>query len=313
MTRHAHILFFSALIAAALPACAASPSSPTPAPKPRTAVLLRTYFVPLRADVPLGPNHPPLDRFKDSGYLPGGQDGKDQLRALAARYTLNNLAYQYSNVKPMEETGETVLEMGFGEEIQVKVANLTPVGGGGFTADFTITFGQRELFKRKIPIKPGDCVLFAGHLEASLPILSVFSVEIRSFPPDQSQAYDEFLLQARKDAEAFAPPPVQQRDKEPYLPGVGDVSMPELISRKNAVYPDAAKQDRIEGQVIIEVVVDKEGKATNPRVITPPSLFDYSALDAAVTYRYKPAMKNGKPVSVTMNLIMVFKYTMRPT
>jgi outer membrane biosynthesis protein TonB len=59
--------------------------------------------------------------------------------------------------------------------------------------------------------------------------------------------------------------------------------------------------------------VDKEGKATNPRVITPPSMFDYSALEAAATYRYKPALKNGQPVSVTMNIIIVFKYTMRPT
>ncbi|MCI0658053.1 MAG: energy transducer TonB, partial [Acidobacteria bacterium] len=230
--------------------------------------------------------------------------------ALGLRFTLPKLAYQYSSVKPMEESGETVLEMGFGQEILVKVANLTQVKDGLLTADFTITFGGRELIKRKIPFKPGDCVLFAGHLEASLPILSVFAVEIRRFPADQTQAYDDFLQLARKDAEAFAPPPPKQRDQEPYLPGVGDVSMPELLSRKSAVYPEAAKPERMEGQVIIEVVVDKEGKATNLHVLTPPSIFDSSALDAAVTYRYKPAMKNGQPVSVTMNIIIVFKYTM---
>jgi len=313
MTRHAQLFLLSMLIAAALPACGASPN-PTAASKLKAAVLLRTYFVPLRADMPLGPKHPPLDRFQVvNGTLPVGQTGKDQLQALAARFTLSNLAYQYSNVKPMEPTGETVLQMGFGEEIQVKVANLAQVEGDMLAADFTVTFGPRGLIQQNLSFKPGDCVIFAGHLEASLPILSVFTVEIRRFPADASQAYDEFLLQARRDAEAFAPPPPQQRDQEPYLPGVGDVSMPELISRKNAVYPDAAKPDRMEGQVIVEVVVDKEGNVTRPRVLTPPSIFDYSALDAAVTYRYKPAMKNGKPVSVTMNIIIVFKYTMRPT
>ncbi|MCI0410234.1 MAG: energy transducer TonB [Acidobacteria bacterium] len=313
MMRYSQAFLFSVLISVALPACAASPNPSSAGSKPKAAVLLRTFFVPLRADVPLGPKHPPLDRFQESGFLAGGQDGKAQLGALASRYTLSNLAYQYSDVKPMAEMGETVLEMGFGEEIQVKVANLTQVKGGPLTADFTITFGQRELIKRQIPFKEGDCVLFAGHLEASLPILSVFSVEIRRFPADQIQAYDDFLQLARKDSEAFAPPPPQQRSQEPYLPGVGDVSMPELLSRNNAIYPDAAKPDRMEGQVIVEVVVDKEGKTTNPRVITPPSIFDYSALDAAVTYRYKPAMKNGQPVSVTMNIIILFKYTIRPT
>jgi TonB family protein len=240
-------------------------------------------------------------------------DGKAQLSALASRFTLEKLAYQYSNAKPMEPSGETVLEMGFGQEILVKVANLTQEKDGSLIADFTITFGGRDLIKRKIPFKAGDCVLFAGHLEASLPILSVFSVEIRRFTADQTQGYDDFLQLARKDAEAFTPPPPQQRDQEPYLPGVGDVSMPELLSRKSAVYPDAAKPEQQEGQVIIEVVVDKEGIATRPHVLTPPSIFDSSALDAAVTYRYKPAMKNGKPVSVTMNIIIVFKYTMRPS
>jgi len=312
MTKRAQLFLVASLITMALPACGATPS-PSAATVQKAAVLLRTYFVPLRADMPLGPNHPPLDRFQASGTLPAGQVGKDQLQVLATRFTLSNLAYQYSNVKPMEPTGETVLEMGFGEEIQVKVANLTEVEGGALAADFTVTFGRRGLIQQKLPFKPGDCVVFAGHLEASLPILSVFTVEIRRFPADASQAYDEFLLQARRDAEAFAPPPPQQRDQEPYLPGVGDVSMPELISRKSAVYPEAAKPDRMEGQVIIEVVVDKEGNATHPRVLTPASIFDYSALDAAVTYHYKPAMKNGKPVSVTMNIIIVFKYSMRPT
>jgi TonB family protein len=313
MMKRAQAILFSVLIAAALPACAASSNPPSADSKPKAAVLLRTYYVPLRADVPLGPNHPSLTSFGMSGYFPGDQDGKAQLQALASRFTLSTLAYQYSNAVPMAEAGDTILQMGFGEEIQVKVANLTEAGGGAFTADFTITFGPRELFKRKIPIKLGDCVLFSGHLEASLPILSVFAVEIRRFTPDQTQAFDEFLLQPRRDAEMFTPPQPQQRDQEPYLPGVGDVSMPELISRKNAVYPDAAKPDRMDGQVIVEVVVDKEGKATNPRVITAASIFDYSALDAATTYRYKPALKNGQPVSVTMNIIIVFKYTMRPT
>ena len=311
MTNRTLLLLLCSLLAAALPGCPTS-STPQGESKPKTAVLLRTYFVPLRADVEMGPNRPPLDKFIDSGSMPGSQDGKDQLRALQSRYTLKALAFQFSNVKPLEETGDTVLELGFGEEIQVKVSDLQTKGGAQ-VAKFTITFGPRLVYQRLLPFRPGDCLLFAGHLDVALPILSVFALEIHSFPPDQHAAYTDFLERARKDSEEFAPPPVQQREQEPYLPGVGDVSMPELISKERAVYPDAAKPDKLEGEVIVEVVVDREGKATRPRIITLPSLFDQSATQAATTYRYKPAMKNGQPVSVTMNIIIVFKYTMRPS
>jgi TonB family protein len=313
MRKLSAMLPVSVFLAAMLPACVACTGPAGEAPATRPAVLLRTYFIPLRADVPLGAAHPSLSGFLDSGTIPGGQTGKEQLKVLATRFTQESLAYQFSNVKPMDKSGETVLEMGFGEAIQIKVANLADAGGGSQKADFSITYGPREVFKRQLAFKPGECVILAGHLESSLPILSVFSLEIRQFTPDQDKAYEDFLNLARLDAESFAPPPPQQRDQEPYLPGIGGVSMPELISRSGAVYPDAAKAEKIEGQVIVEVVVDKTGKANRPRVLTPTSIFDASALQAAVTYRYKPALKDGKPVSVTMNIIIVFKYSMRPT
>jgi TonB family protein len=302
-----------ALLALLFPGCAA-PSSTSPAgeAKPKSAVLLRTYFVPLRPDVKMGPAHPPTDGFQTSGYLPGGMSGKDQLWALSQRFTLPSLAYQYSDVQPFEPGKETVLEMGFGEQIQVKVSDEAQAGGGAQIAMFNITFGPKEVLRRKIPWKNGEVLLFSGHLDPSLPILSIFTIEIRHFGAEESAAYTGFLLQARNDAEAFAPPPVKQRDQEPYLPGVGDVTMPEVITRQNAIYPEAARADKLDAQVIIEVVVDKEGKPTNPRVLTPPTIFDASALDSVATYRYKPATKNGKPVSVTMNIITVFKFTMQP-
>ncbi len=91
------------------------------------------------------------------------------------------------------------------------------------------------------------------------------------------------------------------------------MTLPELVSREVTPYPDAARPDRLDGQVIVEVTVDREGKATAPRLLTPPSVFDPAALESARTYRYKPATKNGKPVAVTMNLVMVFKYTANPS
>ncbi|HEV8376689.1 MAG TPA: energy transducer TonB [Candidatus Polarisedimenticolia bacterium] len=309
--RRGIVLLAAVMVTAAFPACAASPGAPSPVSKPSKAVLLRTYFLRIGGDAMMGAKHPPLDRFQFGGYLPGGQSGKAQLAALRQRFTLQDLAFQYSDVQEWAEGKDALLQLGFGEQIQVKVANLANPGGT-FTADFEITFGAKEVFRRKLPFKPGDCVIFAGRLDPSLPILSVFSVEIREFPEGKTAPYDQFLYRSRQDFQDFAPPIPQQRDQEPYLPGIGDVSMPELIAKQSAIYPDAAKAGKIEGDVIVEVVVDREGNVTKPRVITNPSIFDASALAAAATYRYKPAMKNGKPVAVTMNIIIVYKYTLRP-
>ncbi|PYQ10394.1 MAG: hypothetical protein DMH00_11365 [Acidobacteria bacterium] len=310
MTNRYRLVLLAALAVAGLPACSASSNAPSTPELSKVAVLLRTYFIPLRPEIKLGPKHPALDRFQFNGYLPGGQDGKAQLRSLSARYTLKDLAYQYSDSRRMEEGKEAVLQMGFGEPIQVKVGDLAKAGGA-LIADFNITVGQRELVHRKIPFKPGDCLLFAGRLDTRLPILSVFSVEIRRFPENQVAAFQDFMLQPRRDSEAFAPPQPAQRNQEPYLPGVGDVTMPELTSKQTAAYPDVARAQKLEGDVIVEVVVDREGKVTNPRVITPASIFDASALEAAATYRYKPATKNGQPVAVTMNIIIVYKLTLK--
>jgi len=315
MTRRPLVIIrhLSALIGLALSACAASPgASPPAASGEEGAVLLRTYSVALRPGLEMGKSHPPLDRFVFAGYLPAGQDAKAQLGVLSRRLTLPSLAFQFSDTSPVGPGKDATLQMGFGETIEVRVADLAREADGKMAATFSFRFGAREALRQTLPFRPGEPLSFCGHLDASLPILSVFTLEIRMFPEGKRSEMTEFMAQEDRDRREFTPPPPPQRDREPYLPGVGDVTLPELISRENAIYPDAAKPGRLDGQVIVEVTVDREGKATDPRLLTPPSVFDPAALESARTYRYKPATKNGKPVAVTMNLVMVFKYTAKP-
>jgi len=202
--------------------------------------------------------------------------------------------------------------MGFGEMIEIRVTDLARAGGEAMTAGFSFRFGEREALRQTLPFKPGEPLLFCGHLDASLPILSAFTLEIRMFPSEKQKEMEDFLARGERERQDFTPPPPPQRDREPYIPGIGDVTMPERISYENAVYPDAAKPGRLDGQVIVEVTVDQEGKATSPRILTSSSpIFEAAALESAKTYRYRPATKEGRPVSVTMNLVMLFKFTTR--
>jgi TonB family protein len=298
----------------ALLGCAATPGTP-PAPDsvPGEGVaLLRIYFVTLQPDAPMGKSHPPLNEFTSFGELPGGQDAKAQLRSLRARFTLPSLDFQFSDTTRISLGGDATLSMGYGEVVQVRVEKLTRTKKGSMEAEFSFKFGDREVFRHTLVVESGIPLLFAGHLDPSLAILSVATLEIRMFSPEQRKEMEEFSLMSRADRAAFAPPPPKQRDREPYIPGIGDVSMPKLISHDNAVYPDAARPERMDGQVIVNVTVDREGRATLPHILTSSSpIFEPSAMDSARTYRYEPAMKDGKPVAVTMTLVMLFKFSTR--
>ncbi|MCY3541419.1 MAG: energy transducer TonB [Gammaproteobacteria bacterium] len=66
-------------------------------------------------------------------------------------------------------------------------------------------------------------------------------------------------------------------------------------------YPTIALQRGIEGYVIVQFDVTEEGTVENPVVLEakPPSMFDRSAIRAALKFKYKPKILNGQPVRVS--------------
>jgi len=73
-------------------------------------------------------------------------------------------------------------------------------------------------------------------------------------------------------------------------------------------YPFEARQKGVEGRVTLRFVVDKEGRAQEPQVVLgePEGVFDESALDAVVKYKFRPAYKNGEAVDCIVKLPIVF-------
>jgi protein TonB len=66
------------------------------------------------------------------------------------------------------------------------------------------------------------------------------------------------------------------------------------------IYPRRAQTRGIEGYVLLEFIVTKTGAVANPMVIEskPPGIFDRSALNAALKFKYKPKVVNGEPIDV---------------
>jgi len=76
-----------------------------------------------------------------------------------------------------------------------------------------------------------------------------------------------------------------------------------ILQKPEPVYPDSARKFRIEGTVVLRAVFSRNGEVTNLRVVRKlPHGLTQSAIAAARAIRFTPAIKDGKPVSMWMEL-----------
>jgi len=86
-----------------------------------------------------------------------------------------------------------------------------------------------------------------------------------------------------------------------------DITPPKLVEVAMPTYTENAKKKKIEGTVVVSIVVDAKGDVTDAKVVKSldPEL-DQSALVAVKMWRYKPATKEDQPVAVRMNVNLDF-------
>jgi protein TonB len=79
--------------------------------------------------------------------------------------------------------------------------------------------------------------------------------------------------------------------------GGGDSDIIPLV-RISPQYPRQAQLDRIEGVVTLEFIVNPDGTVRNVRVVSanPPGVFEQAAITAALKWKFKPKVVDGKPV-----------------
>ncbi len=75
------------------------------------------------------------------------------------------------------------------------------------------------------------------------------------------------------------------------------------------VYPPIAKTARVQGNVVLQAEISKEGTIQNLRVLSGPPLLIQSALDAVKQWRYRPYVLNGEPVEVETTITVMFSLT----
>jgi TonB family protein len=71
-----------------------------------------------------------------------------------------------------------------------------------------------------------------------------------------------------------------------------------ILSRVNPVYPQAAKDAKVQGAVLLKATIGKDGAIKDLQVISGPEELTHSALDAVRQWVYKPYLLNGQPTEV---------------
>ncbi len=88
----------------------------------------------------------------------------------------------------------------------------------------------------------------------------------------------------------------------------GGVSAPTLLYKVEPEYSEEARKAKHQGTVVLYIVVDDKGTPQKLRVIRPIGLgLDEKAIEAVQKWRFKPGLKDGRPVSVAATIEVNFR------
>lgn len=88
----------------------------------------------------------------------------------------------------------------------------------------------------------------------------------------------------------------------------GGISAPVLIYSVEPEFSEEARKAKVAGNVLVNLWVDTNGLPSHVRVIRGVGMgLDENAVAAVKQYRFKPAMENGKPVLVELNVEVNFQ------
>jgi TonB family protein len=85
------------------------------------------------------------------------------------------------------------------------------------------------------------------------------------------------------------------------------VKAPRLTSRVEPIYPATARRANVEGEVVIDALIDITGRPTKLQVLSGPTLLQRAALDAVREWHYEPSYLGDKPVPVGLYISVNFR------
>jgi protein TonB len=82
---------------------------------------------------------------------------------------------------------------------------------------------------------------------------------------------------------------------------------PRIIKKTRPVYPQEAFVKKVEGTVMLEILIDSTGRVVRARVIQSVPMLDAAALQTVYQWLFEPAIKDGRPVATIANAPVSFR------
>jgi protein TonB len=140
----------------------------------------------------------------------------------------------------------------------------------------------------------------AGRAEATPATAALLDLARRALPQD---TVIEQLALFHGDEPSVANPGIVIVPPTPEeLPKFGDyvyvTELPEAIVKVPPQYPTDAREKGVDGTVLVQALVGRDGTVRDVRVQKSIRLLDAAAVQAVYQWRFKPALSEGKPVAV---------------
>lgn len=138
-------------------------------------------------------------------------------------------------------------------------------------------------------------------------------------PVPDAQAPEQTIMTQQELAQSIAPVGLGTAGKDSLiiaaaedLPNEGEFvyyeDEPVAVTTVQPVYPEFAREAQIQGKVILHVLVGKDGRVKNVKVMRGVTGLNEAAVDAIKRWVFKPALSQNKPVAVWVEVPIDFHF-----
>lgn len=140
----------------------------------------------------------------------------------------------------------------------------------------------------------------------------IFLVQLS--PQDVPEAWRGFFMGkvtiGRKDVPPKTPIPGLESDGQPvFLPNPSEgIAPPKAINQHDPTYAEVAREAKVQGTCVLNVVINKQGLPEQIEVAKPLGVgLDDASIKAVRDWRFQPAMMSGQPVAVLVSVEVDFR------
>jgi len=150
----------------------------------------------------------------------------------------------------------------------------------------------------------------AGGVKAGCLYAAATYAEGRGVKKSESRAMALLESCTKRDSKGCDPrcpprAPSETRDSPP-SPPEGD-RPPRPIKIIKPLYPRFAYDQKIEGTVELEILIDASGRVTDACIVQSVRYLDQAAMETVFYWRFSPAIKNGSPVATIARAPVQFR------